>query len=91
MSYHSKAPAAMFPGKNETYALLAHNLNHTAYGDKIAKDVLIRRGMLPAPVAAEVASDTTDPESEDEELPHPRNERNHPGRHQTSESNTQPG
>ena len=92
VSYHSKAPAAMFPGKAETFALLAHNLNHTVYGDRTAKDKLIRMGLLPAPVAAEVASDTTDPESEDEELPHPRNVRTHLGG-QTNMRNqmTQPG
>ena len=69
VSYHSKAPAAIFPGKAETYAVLAHNLNHTAFGDDSSKEKLRRKGMMPAPMAAESDSDTTEPESENEELP----------------------
>ena len=49
VSYHSRAPAAIFPGKTETYALLAHNLNHNVFEDKGAKEKLKMLGLLARP------------------------------------------
>ena len=71
LSYHSRAPAVLYPGKSEVFAVLVHNLNHAVYEDKVAKSKLRKMGLIPDPPTMEDASEVTDPESEDQEVSHP--------------------
>ena len=71
LSYHSRAPAVLYLGKSEVFAVLVHNLNHAVYEDKVAKGKLRKMGLIPDPPTMEEASEVTDPESEDQEPSHP--------------------
>ena len=53
VSFHSMAPAALFPSKPAAFAVLAHNLNHDPFENKEAAGKLKKLGLLPAPVPSE--------------------------------------
>ena len=70
VGFHSRAAAALFPGGEECYGVLAHNLSNDPFEDKEGPKKLKLMCLVPSPSKEDATSgDDTDPESEDEDHP----------------------
>ena len=69
IDFHCRTLAALFPGNEECYGVLAHNYSNEPYDSKEDLRALKQQGLAPSPSRESPSSDDdTDPETEDEDL-----------------------